>query len=115
MQAKSKGECAEGAYRLSLVFEQLDNDLIAGKFNTSLTDMGKVVKQIPLFLDSCDQVDLANRVRANFPDECLKAIGALVRETASLEHHYTHFEWLEKHFKDFTKAVIQVRTTCPAL
>ena len=30
-------------YRLSLIFEQLDNDLMAGKFNNSLTDMGKVV------------------------------------------------------------------------
>ena len=40
---KNKGECAEGVYRLSLVFEQLDIDLMAGKFNNSLTDMGKVM------------------------------------------------------------------------
>jgi hypothetical protein len=68
MEATNKGECAEGAYRLSLVFEQLDNDLMAGKYNSSLTDMGKVVQQLPLALDSCSQKNLANFVRANFPD-----------------------------------------------
>jgi hypothetical protein len=115
MEAKNKGECAEGAYRLSLVFETLDNDLMAGKFNASLTDMGKVIEQLPLALDSCSQHKLASLVRNNFPEECLKAIGGLVRETASLEHHYAHYEWLHKHFKDFLKAATQVRVTCPAL
>jgi hypothetical protein len=115
MEAKNKGECAEGAYRLSLVFETLDNDLMAGKFNTSLTDMGKVVAQLPLALDSCSQHSLANLVRKNFPEECVKAIGGLVREGAVMEHHYTHLEWLQKHYKDFTKALLQVRVTCPAL
>lgn len=43
MEVKNKGDCAEGMYRLSLTFEKLDNDLAAGKFNASLTDMGKVV------------------------------------------------------------------------
>lgn len=94
MQTKNKGECAEGAYRLSLVFEQLDNDLMAGKFNNSLTDMGKLVQQLPVALDSCSQDKLASFVRTNFPEECLKAIGGLIRETASLERHYTHLEWL---------------------
>ena len=115
MEAKNKGECAEGTYRLSLTFETLDNDLMAGKFNKSLTDMGKVVEQLPIMLDSCSQHNLANFVRNNFPVECLNAIGGLVREGAAMEHKYTHFEWLEKHYKDFTKAIIQVRTTCPAL
>jgi hypothetical protein len=54
-------------------------------------------------------------VRTNFPEECLKAIGGLVRETVTIEHHYTHFEWIEKHYKDFAKAIIQVKVTCPAL
>lgn len=88
---------------------------MAGKFNTSLTDMGKIVEQLPVALDSCNQQKLANMIRLNFPEECLKAIGGLIRETSTLEHHYTHFEWLEKHYKDYIKAIIQVRTTCPAL
>jgi len=41
---QNKGDCAEGTYKLSLVFEKLDGDLLKGDFNTSLTDMGKVVK-----------------------------------------------------------------------
>jgi hypothetical protein len=90
MTVANKGDCAEGTYRLSLVFEQLDNDLAAGKFNKSLTDMGKVVQQLPVALDTCSQHKLANLVRKNFPDECLNAIGGLVREAAVLEHHYTH-------------------------
>ena len=68
LEVKNKGECAEGAYRLSLVFEQLDNDLAAGKFNNSLVDFGKVIKQMPLALDSCGQHHLAEMVRYDFPD-----------------------------------------------
>lgn len=87
---KNKGECAEGVYRLSLVFEQLDIDLMAGKFNNSLTDIGKVIKKIPDTLDTCSQDHVADWVRLIFPDECLTAAGALVRELATLEHNYTH-------------------------
>jgi hypothetical protein len=43
VEVKNKGQCAEGMYRLSLTFEQLDTDLLAGKFNQSLTDLGKVI------------------------------------------------------------------------
>lgn len=53
--------------------------------------MGKVVQQIPVALDLCNQHKLAQFVRYNFPDECLAAIGGLVRETVEIEHHYTHF------------------------
>lgn len=79
MQVSNKGDCAEGAYRLSLVFEQLDNDLAAGKFNKSLTDMGKIVESLPVALDTCNQHKLANMIKKNFPEECLNAIGGLVR------------------------------------
>ncbi len=61
-----------------------------GKFNASLTDMGLVMKKLPDTLDSCSQHSLANLVRKNLPDECLGAIGALVRELATIEHNYTH-------------------------
>ena len=102
-------------YRLSLVFEQLDNDLMAGKFNSSLTDMGKVLEKIPDTLDSCSQHAMANWVRSNLPHECLSAVGTLVRELATLEHNYTHIEWLRKHLKDFTSALLRVKAACPAL
>lgn len=67
VEVKNKGECAEGMYRLSLVFEQLDIDLAKGKFNNSLTDMGKVMEKIPDTLDSCSQHKLAKWFRNNFP------------------------------------------------
>ena len=102
-------------YRLSLVFEQLDNDLAQGKFNDSLTDMGKVVEKIPDTLDSCSQHSLAKWVRTNFPPECLSAIGKLVRVIDTLEHNYTHIEWLKKHFKDFTSALYRVKAACPII
>lgn len=114
-EVKNKGECAEGMYQLSLTFEKLDNDLMAGKFNNSLTDMGTVIQKIPETLDSCSQHSLAKWVRNNFPEECLGAIGALVREIATLEHNYSHLEWLRKHMKDFTQALIRVKDACPAL
>lgn len=112
---QNKGDCAEGAYRLSLVFEKLDGDLLKGDFNTSLTDMGKVMKQLPEALDSCSQHTFARLIRRNFPDECLSAIGGLVREAATLEHNYSHLEWLKAHLKDFTSALKRVRYACPAL
>ena len=102
-------------YQLSLTFEKLDNDLAAGKFNASLTDMGKVVQKIPDTLDSCSQHKMAKWVRTNFPAECLSAIGTLVRELATLERNYTHIEWLKKHFKDFTSALFRVKAACPAI
>ncbi len=77
--------------------------------------MGKVMKQLPLALDSCSQHTFANIIRNNFPDECLSAIGAFVREIAKIEHNYTHLEWLKEHLKDFTKAMKRVRYACPAL
>ena len=86
----NKGDCAEAAYRLSLKFEQLDHDLLVGKFNSSLTDLGQVVSQLPIFLDSCNQNKLANLIRFEFPPECLSALGGLVREVVTIEHHYTH-------------------------
>lgn len=43
LEVVNKGDCAEGAYRLSLTFEQMDHDLLIGKFNESLTDLGKVI------------------------------------------------------------------------
>jgi hypothetical protein len=115
LQAKNKGECAEGIYQLSLTFEKLDNDLMAGKFNASLTDMGKVVEKLPEALDSCNQHQIAKFIRYNFPDECLGAIGGVVRELATLEHNYSHLEWLKNHLKDFTKALIRVKDACPGL
>lgn len=79
LQAKNKGECAEGIYQLSLTFEKFDNDLIAGKFNTSLTDMGKVIEKLLEALDSCNQHQIAQFIRYNFPEECLGAIGRVIR------------------------------------
>jgi hypothetical protein len=110
---KNKGECAEGMYRLSLTFEKLDNDLIAGKFNQSLTDFGKVVQKIPDTMDSCSQHDIAKWFRTMFPQECLSAMGALVRELAQLEHNYTHVEWMKKHLKDLTSALARSKAACP--
>lgn len=55
METVNKGECAEGVYQFSLKFEKLDNDLAAGNFNKSLNDMGVVMQQLPLALDSCNQ------------------------------------------------------------
>ena len=114
-EVKNKGDCAEGMYRLSLTFEKLDNDLAAGKFNASLTDMGKVVEKLPDTLDSCSQHKFASWVRNNYPEECLSAIGGFVRELATIEHNYTHIEWLKKHFKDFTKTLARMKAACPAL
>jgi hypothetical protein len=93
----------------------LDNDLLKGEFNASLVDMGKVVKALPDSLDACSQHSWAQLVRNNFPDECLGAIGALVREVVTLEHNYSHLEWLKKHLKDFSKVLVRVRDACPAL
>jgi hypothetical protein len=115
LEVKNKGQCAEGAYQFSLVFEQLDNHLAAGKFNSSLNDLGKLVEQLPLFLDGCSQTKLAQFVRFNFPEECVDALGGIVREIVTIEHHYTHIEWLQKHLKDFSRAIAHVRSTCPAL
>ena len=114
-EVKNKGECAEGMYQLSLTFEKLDMDLAAGKFNNSLTDMGKVIEKLPETLDSCSQHSLAKWVRNNFPAECLNSIGGLVRELATIEHNYTHLEWLKKHLKDFTAALSRVKAACPAV
>jgi len=78
-EVKNKGECAEGAYRFSLVFQNLDHDLALGNFNASLNDMGKVVEQLPLLLTSCNQDKLAHIISYNFPKECLASIGGVVR------------------------------------
>ena len=102
-------------YQLSLVFEKLDNDLAQGKFNNSLTDMGKVIEKVPETLDSCSQPKMAKWVRTNFPKECLDAVGTLIREIDTLEHNYTHIEWLKKHFKDFTTALFRVKAACPII
>lgn len=115
LESKNKGECAEGLYQLSLTFEQLDIDLMAGKFNISLTDVGKIVQKLPETLDSCNQHKLATLIRYNFPEECLSALGAFARELATIEHNYSHLEWLMNHFKDFTSALIRVKDACPAL
>ena len=90
LQVKNKGDCGEGLYQLSLTFEQLDIDLMKGSFNSSLTDMGKIIKKLPDTLDSCNQHSLANKIRFEFPDECLGAIGGFARAIASLEHNYSH-------------------------
>jgi len=58
--------------------------LVAGKFNQSLSDAGKVIKQMPLALDSCGQHHLAQMIRYDFPDECLNSIGNFVREAVIL-------------------------------
>ncbi len=42
------------------------------------------MKQLPEALDSCSQHAFAKLIRNNFPDECLSAIGALVREAATI-------------------------------
>jgi hypothetical protein len=41
---------------------------LKGDFNTSLTDMGKVIKQLPDTLDSCSQHTFAKLIRNNFPE-----------------------------------------------
>ena len=58
--------------------------------------MGKVMEKIPDTLDSCSQHSLAQWFRTNFPQKCLSAIGTLVRVIDTLEHNYTHIEWLKK-------------------
>lgn len=77
--------------------------------------MGKVVEKLPDTLDSCSQHKLANLIRYNLPSECLTAIGGVVRELATLEHNYTHWEWLRAHFKDFMIALQRMKAACPAL
>lgn len=84
LETKNKGECAEGLYQLSLTFEQLDFDVMAGKFNISLNDIGKIVQKLPDTLDSCNQHQLAKFIRYNFPAECLSAIGGFAREVATI-------------------------------
>lgn len=88
---------------------------MAGKFNISLTDLGKIVQKLPDTLDSCNQHQLAKFIRYNFPAECLSAIGGFAREVATIEHNYSHIDWLMNHFKDFTLALIRVKDSCPAL
>lgn len=63
-----KGDCAEGIYQFSLVIQQLDIDLMEGKFNVSLSDAGKVMKKLPDTLDSCNQHSLATLIRNNLPE-----------------------------------------------
>ena len=77
--------------------------------------MGKVVQKLPDTLDTCSQHKMANLIRNNFPDKCLTAIGGLVRILATLEHNYTHWEWLSKHLKDLTAAMMKLKADCPAL
>ena len=84
-----------------------------GSFNLSLTDMGKVIKKLPDTLDSCNQHAIANRIRLDFPDECLSALGGFVRALATLEHNYSHLEWLKKHMKDVTSTFIRAKVACP--
>jgi hypothetical protein len=74
--------------------------------------MGFLIQKLPSTLDSCGQHKLAEVIRRDFQPECLSAIGALVRELATLEHNYTHVEWLKKHLKDLTQAIVSTKLAC---
>ena len=77
--------------------------------------MGKVILKLPDTLDSCSQDKIAQMIRDYLPDNCLTAIGKVVRVLDTLEHNYTHWEWLSKHLKDFTAALVSLKSNCPAL
>lgn len=68
LQAFNKGACAEGVYRLSLTFQTVDNDLLNGKFNQSLTDMAKVIEELTFTLDDCNQNKVADAIRIYLPE-----------------------------------------------
>jgi hypothetical protein len=93
----------------------VEKDLEDTDLEKALTDMGSFVQYVPVFLDGCSQDKLASLVRLIFPSLCLKAIGGMVKEIGTIDHHITHLEWLKDHALDFTKALTTLKSSCSAL
>ena len=69
---------------------------------------------MPDTLDACGQSAEAQKIRNNFPVECLKAVDALGRELIVLEHNYDHVEWIMKNWKQLVGVFRNVKVICPA-
>ena len=93
--------CKYGLYRLMVRFEELNNNFEAGNLESSLVGMGVVIKELPLFLESCSQPKIAQAIKENFPDECLTATGTMMHE-------------LSKHVEEILIDVVKAQLACPA-
>lgn len=110
---KSKGECMESAYRLSLVVEQLSKDAAKGDKKSAMKDIDTIITNLPDTLDLCGQADWAQKIRKYLPTLCVHALESLVQELGVVEHNYEHLEWLVKHYKEIEAAFGNVKTSCP--
>lgn len=103
----------EDSYRLSLVFQKLAGDINKADKKAVVADLDKIFTSLPTVLDTCGKSDWANDVRKYLPMNCIHALEDLIAELAVVEHHYSHFEWLIKNYKDVLAYVSMVRMHCP--
>ena len=89
----------EASYQLSLVLQQLGQDLKKGDKQAALKDIDTIATKLPDTLDACGESDWADKVRKMFPMNCVHALEAFVQELGVAQHNYMHLEWLAKHYK----------------
>lgn len=110
---KDKAKCLEDSYRLSLVVQKLGGDINKADKKAIINDVNTIFTDLPTVLDTCGKSDWANEVRKYLPMNCVHALEDFVAELAFAEHHYTHFEWLIKNYKEIEVYFSMVRMHCP--
>ena len=89
----------EAAYKLSLVFQKLQEDVKKGDKQAALKDIDTIITNLPGTLDACGESDWAQKVRKYLPMPCVHSVESLIQELGVVEHNYDHLEWLIKHYK----------------
>lgn len=109
----TKGVCLEAVYQFSLLVQNLSQDLIKGNLAEVSADIQKLISELPDTLDTCGDHTMADKIRKDFPPECLRAFSSLAKELVLVEHNFDHLEWLAKHWKEFRLSLIEVKMSCP--
>lgn len=110
---KDSATCMQASYRFSLLLQKLAGDINKADKKAVLADVDTIFTRLPVVLDTCGQHEWADEVRKYLPMDCVHAVQDLIGELAVVEHHYSHFEWLVKNYKDVEVYVSMVKMHCP--
>jgi len=68
--------------------QNFTGDLGRGNLTAALDELELILSALPDTLDACGQSTEAQKIRKDFPAECLKSIDSLGKELLTLEHNY---------------------------
>ena len=88
--------CYQSVYDYSLLLQKIEEDHLN---SNTIPDVVNAIEKLPDTLDKCGQNQLADTIRNDFPQDCLKSIGVFGQLLIEFEHKFDRVNWILYHLK----------------